>query len=100
MRPRTLLLTSTLSTLSSAISKVRRLIRPVLWTTRRLVTSVSVAIRWNQALIVQYNATSATTAAEARQSRTTLSMVVAVSYTHLRAHETDSYLVCRLLLEK
>src|SRR5665647_3840678 len=23
--------------------------------------------------------------------------VVAVSYTHLRAHETDSYLVCRLL---
>src|SRR5680860_1189989 len=25
---------------------------------------------------------------------------VAVSYTHLRAHETDSYLVCRLLLEK
>ena len=26
--------------------------------------------------------------------------MVAVSYTHLRAHETDSYLVCRLLLEK
>ena len=26
--------------------------------------------------------------------------LVAVSYTHLRAHETDSYLVCRLLLEK
>ena len=25
---------------------------------------------------------------------------IAVSYTHLRAHETDSYLVCRLLLEK
>src|SRR5680860_1632738 len=25
--------------------------------------------------------------------------VVPVSYTHLRAHETDSYLVCRLLLE-
>src|SRR5664279_498994 len=24
----------------------------------------------------------------------------AVSYTHLRAHETDSYIVCRLLLEK
>ena len=23
-----------------------------------------------------------------------------VSYTHLRAHKTDSYLVCRLLLEK
>src|SRR5680860_1843868 len=27
-------------------------------------------------------------------------LVVPVSYTHLRAHETDSYLVCRLLLEK
>ena len=26
--------------------------------------------------------------------------VITVSYTHLRAHETDSYLVCRLLLEK
>src|SRR5664279_6481828 len=26
--------------------------------------------------------------------------VSSVSYTHLRAHETDSYLVCRLLLEK
>eukprot|EP01016_Furgasonia_blochmanni_P050178 TRINITY_DN770_c0_g1_i3.p2 TRINITY_DN770_c0_g1~~TRINITY_DN770_c0_g1_i3.p2 ORF type:complete len:117 (-),score=2.77 TRINITY_DN770_c0_g1_i3:14-364(-) len=26
--------------------------------------------------------------------------VKTVSYTHLRAHETDSYLVCRLLLEK
>ena len=27
-------------------------------------------------------------------------MLRPVSYTHLRAHETDSYLVCRLLLEK
>src|SRR5680860_413783 len=26
--------------------------------------------------------------------------IKSVSYTHLRAHETDSYLVCRLLLEK
>ena len=26
--------------------------------------------------------------------------IIAVSYTHLRAHETDSYLVCRLLLKK
>src|SRR5664279_6004113 len=29
-----------------------------------------------------------------------LGAFVAVSYTHLRAHETASYLVCRLLLEK
>src|SRR5664279_6255565 len=36
-----------------------------------------------------------------RGDRPTLSAVPApVSYTHLRAHETDSYLVCRLLLEK
>ena len=27
-------------------------------------------------------------------------LYIPVSYTHLRAHETDSYLVCRLLLEK
>ena len=29
-----------------------------------------------------------------------LPYITTVSYTHLRAHETDSYLVCRLLLEK
>src|SRR5680860_1344406 len=34
------------------------------------------------------------------QKFTTSASVIAVSYTHLRAHETDSYLVCRLLLEK
>mgnify|MGYP002682765443 CR=1 FL=1 len=27
-------------------------------------------------------------------------VLVAVSYTHLRAHETPEHLVCRLLLEK
>ena len=31
---------------------------------------------------------------------TTGGFYMPVSYTHLRAHETDSYLVCRLLLEK
>ena len=30
----------------------------------------------------------------------TLGPVGSVSYTHLRAHETGAYLVCRLLLEK
>ena len=29
-----------------------------------------------------------------------ITCLTSVSYTHLRAHETDSYLVCRLLLEK
>src|SRR5467141_3523312 len=38
-------LTSTLSTLSRLIPKVRRLRKPVLWTTRMLVTSVSVVQR-------------------------------------------------------
>ena len=33
------------------------------------------------------------------QSMTTTD-TMAVSYTHLRAHETGAYLVCRLLLEK
>src|SRR5664279_333643 len=32
--------------------------------------------------------------------RSMVSVLKPVSYTHLRAHETDSYLVCRLLLEK
>ena len=50
--------------------------KPVLWTTRRLVTSVSVVQRWNQAVTVQYNAASATTAAADRHSRTMLSVVV------------------------
>ena len=27
-------------------------------------------------------------------------IIIAVSYTHLRAHETPEHLVCRLLLEK
>src|SRR5665647_616219 len=38
--------------------------------------------------------------AEALAHRDLDLMNQAVSYTHLRAHETDSYLVCRLLLEK
>jgi len=70
-------LTSTLSTLSRLISKVRRLMKPVLWTTRRLVTSVSVVQRWNQAVKVQYNAASATTPEPDRHSRTMPSVMVA-----------------------
>src|SRR5664279_334472 len=30
--------------------------------------------------------------------RADITSLIPVSYTHLRAHETDSYLVCRLLL--
>src|SRR5665647_2063600 len=49
---------------------------------------------WNQPRVVP----SAMPSAE--RSRPYSPMKTAVSYTHLRAHETDSYLVCRLLLEK
>ena len=37
---------------------------------------------------------------EAERSLPRVGLVVPVSYTHLRAHETGAYLVCRLLLEK
>ena len=70
-------LTSTLSTLSRLISKVRRLMNPVLWTTRKLVTSVSVVQRWNQALADQNSATIATTAEADRHSSTIASEMVA-----------------------
>src|SRR5680860_1628579 len=38
--------------------------------------------------------------APSAENRTYPKNTETVSYTHLRAHETDSYLVCRLLLEK
>ena len=38
--------------------------------------------------------------AQVQETRAIVHKSMAVSYTHLRAHETDSYLVCRLLLEK
>src|SRR5665647_3766627 len=37
---------------------------------------------------------------EVGRTLTVSCFLMPVSYTHLRAHETDSYLVCRLLLEK
>src|SRR6202171_5118213 len=77
MRPGMLWLASTFSTLLRRISKVRRLMNPVLWTTRRLVTSVSVVQRWNQAFAVQYSAAIATTAEADRQSKTMPSVVLA-----------------------
>src|SRR5680860_128569 len=45
-------------------------------------------------------ALSGTPSPQAQQWGVVISVVITVSYTHLRAHETDSYLVCRLLLEK
>src|SRR3954453_2299183 len=62
-------LTSTLSPLSTLISIVCRLTKPVLWTTRKLVTSVSVVQRWNQAVTVLYAAKMATIAASDQQTK-------------------------------
>src|SRR3954453_8181041 len=73
MRPAIVCSTLTLAILSKLISMVFRLMKPVLWTTRMLVTSVSVVQRWNQAVTVQYSATTADTAASARQSSTGVS---------------------------
>src|SRR5678816_515193 len=36
----------------------------------------------------------------ARRFGNTIPILISVSYTHLRAHETPEHLVCRLLLEK
>ena len=47
--------------------------KPVLWTTRMLVTSVSVVQRWNQAVAVQYKAASPATAANAKQTNASAS---------------------------
>src|SRR5665647_3852863 len=44
--------------------------------------------------------TSDSVIAQPYRSETVIPTQLPVSYTHLRAHETDSYLVCRLLLEK
>src|SRR5680860_357564 len=41
----------------------------------------------------------ADTSSGAAMTPVTVISIRTVSYTHLRAHETDSYLVCRLLLE-
>src|SRR6266700_3041840 len=76
MRPGMLWSTSTLSTLSRLISKVFRVMNPVLWTIRKLVTSVSVVQRWTQAFAVQYSAAIAITAEADRHSRTIPSVTV------------------------
>ena len=47
-----------------------------------------------------YNSTVGVTSVAAIVTVWSASKGMPVSYTHLRAHETDSYLVCRLLLEK
>ena len=52
-----------------------------------LLAGLAVSLLWSEAQLVEVND-------QIQKAK------AAVSYTHLRAHETDSYLVCRLLLEK
>ena len=56
----------------------------------------------NEKTIALYIKTGKLTAQQLQKAMKALlaQMKKPVSYTHLRAHETDSYLVCRLLLEK
>src|SRR5665647_3954891 len=55
---------------------------------------------WGGVIITSAHAALALAQLAARDGLIKLPLYAAVSYTHLRAHETDSYLVCRLLLEK
>src|SRR5665647_3682267 len=61
--------------------------------TAATVADTSLAFEWSRVPILMTSADYANTAIIFRGQ-------IPVSYTHLRAHETDSYLVCRLLLEK
>ena len=59
------------------------------------VFSGTIVITYSQTVTAKANAVESKTNAVNAADNTN-----PVSYTHLRAHETDSYLVCRLLLEK
>src|SRR5665647_1858845 len=63
------------------------------WAIRYLVAETGNWLTGNQVLISPYALVSVNKEEEQIG-------INSVSYTHLRAHETDSYLVCRLLLEK
>src|SRR5680860_1321984 len=54
-------------------------------TTPATLKTTGTTIGWNISTLIPYR---------------TNGSPIPVSYTHLRAHETDSYLVCRLLLEQ
>src|SRR5665647_2259898 len=61
---------------------------------QRVASPLLAATWWRKPCARSAFPTSRSTPGQASGASTT-----AVSYTHLRAHETDSYLVCRLLLE-
>src|SRR5664279_5836967 len=55
---------------------------------------------WGQPVVIENRAGAGGTIGAAVVAAAPSDGYTSVSYTHLRAHETDSYLVCRLLLEK
>src|SRR5674536_396975 len=55
---------------------------------------------WRRSVISSNPPDEATSESESESSAQSVPESVAVSYTHLRAHETPEHLVCRLLLEK
>src|SRR5665647_295067 len=65
----------------------------------RVLLETAEALLAQQELILSENAKDMADAEKKGVAPAMLSRLP-VSYTHLRAHETDSYLVCRLLLEK
>src|SRR5680860_1841367 len=77
-------------------------LRAAFHTSRRTSSSALVpqATMWNGSRQSSAFLHRAATTSAIHSAASALTKVISVSYTHLRAHETDSYLVCRLLLEK
>ena len=77
----------------------RSISRAIKLSERSVMASVSRLVGLSHRPVGQSAKPSAIRSLQARPTTCQLG-ATAVSYTHLRAHETDSYLVCRLLLEK
>src|SRR5665648_1039265 len=71
---------------------------PVVFTCR-LVSRVGDRVRQSPAVIVTLNLDASRWLLQEARGSVQTAVLVSVSYTHLRAHETRHDLVCRLLLE-
>src|SRR5678816_4850238 len=68
--------------------------------TPEAMAAAPVATEAKKPMIVMNAASSVVTTRSPYIARFSMTLPQAVSYTHLRAHETPEHLVCRLLLEK
>src|SRR5664279_138237 len=82
-----------IAALTATDSTVRPIVRPA----PRLAPNAAALLPSADRMVVPSTA-SPTVASSSRLTPRALIGLGPVSYTHLRAHETDSYLVCRLLL--